>query len=64
MQVCGNDSDRWVFWCAGIALLAHMLSFLSVSYFGQMVASFFLFAGITAGISFGKISSVQEQIER
>jgi hypothetical protein len=51
LRGCGTDSDRWVYWSAGVVLFVHMFSFLSASYFGQMVASFFLYAGGIAGIS-------------
>jgi hypothetical protein len=51
LSVCDEDEVRWIYWCAGIILFVHIFTFLSVSYFGQMVASFFLFAGVIASIS-------------
>lgn len=61
IQVSDSDQDRWIYWCAGVGLFAHMFSFLSVSYFGQMIASFFLFSGITAGLCARQIANQIEQ---
>ena len=59
--VSDSDQDRWIYWCAGVGLFAHMFSFLGASYFGQMTASFFLFSGITAGLCARKIANQTEQ---
>ena len=37
-------------WCVGSALFAHALSFLSVSYFDQMYAMFYLMVGAVPGV--------------
>ncbi len=51
LDVSQNDRDRWIYWAAGVVLFVHSFTFLSASYFGTMVASFFLFCGATASIS-------------
>lgn len=61
IQVSDSNQDRWIYWCAGVGLFAHMFSFLAVSYFGQMIASFFLFSGITAGLCARQIANQIEQ---
>lgn len=61
IQASDSDQDRWIYWCAGVGLFAHMFSFLAVSYFGQMIASFFLFSGITAGLCARQIANQIEQ---
>lgn len=44
--------DRWLLWAAGVSMFVHCMSFLAVSYFGQTVALFYLFAGAVVSISF------------
>ena len=61
IQVSDSDQDRWIYWCAGVGLFAHIFSFLGASYFGQMIASFFLFSGITAGLCTRQITNQIEQ---
>jgi hypothetical protein len=51
LDMSRNNKDRWIYWAAGVALFIHTFTFLSASYFGTMVASFFLFCGATASIS-------------
>ena len=33
---------QWICWCIGVAILVHVVTFLSVSYFGQMEVIFYL----------------------
>lgn len=40
----------FVYWSAGVVLFIHSMNFLAVSYFGQVVSAFFLFAGITVSL--------------
>lgn len=61
IQVSDSDQDRWIYWCAGVGLFAHMFSFLAASYFGQMIASFFLFSGITSSLCARQIANQTEQ---
>ena len=61
IKVSDSDQDRWIYWCAGVGLFAHMFSFLGVSYFGQMTASFYLFSGITASLCARQIANQIEQ---
>lgn len=49
-----SNKDRLTYWCAGVLTLMHVFSFLSASYFGQMVASFFIFSGMIASLSLQK----------
>lgn len=46
-----DNNDRWIFWGSGVVLFIHLFSFLSAAYFGQMVASFFLFCGMIASLT-------------
>ncbi|WGL18227.1 hypothetical protein PVT68_08010 [Microbulbifer bruguierae] len=43
------ESRLW--WGMAVALFVHCVSFLAVSYFGQMVCIFYLFAGAVAAVS-------------
>jgi hypothetical protein len=61
IRACDSDKERWIYWCAGIVLFVHCFSFLSVSYFGQMVASFFLFSGAIVGMSSTRANSQANQ---
>jgi hypothetical protein len=51
-----NSEEKFILWCGGVVLFVHTFSFISVSYFGQMVASFFLFSGAIASLSMAHIS--------
>jgi hypothetical protein len=51
IKLSSSESDRWVPWMGGVVFFVHSFSFLSVSYFGQVVASFFLFSGIIVSIA-------------
>ena len=42
--------DIWLLWATGTLIFMHVMSFLAVSYFGSVVASFYLFLG--ASVSF------------
>lgn len=49
--VPGEDKPHeFALWCLGTALFAHALSFISISYFDQMYALFYLLVGGIAGI--------------
>jgi hypothetical protein len=52
-----TNEDCWIYWGAGVVMFTHLFSFISTSYFGQMVGSFYLFAGIIATIS---VATIQE----
>lgn len=56
IDISSSDLDRWIPWTGGVVLFVHFFSFLSVSYFGQLVASFFLFSGVIVSISAQAIS--------
>jgi hypothetical protein len=59
IKASSTEDDRWVPWVGGVVLFVHSFSFLSVSYFGQVVASFFLFAGIIVSISAVRTSAYE-----
>ncbi len=63
IKLCSNEDDRWVPWMGGVVFFVHSFTFLSVSYFGQMVASFFLFSGIIVTISAETISAKERRAE-
>jgi uncharacterized membrane protein YeaQ/YmgE (transglycosylase-associated protein family) len=45
-----EPETEWLAWCTGVALLAHCISFLSVSYYDQTIFYFFwLLSAIAAG---------------
>jgi hypothetical protein len=46
-----TTKDCWIYWGAGVIMFIHLFSFLSASYFGQMIVSFYLFTGIIATVS-------------
>jgi hypothetical protein len=60
LRASAADSDRWIYWGGGVVLFVHAISFLSVSYFGQMVASFFIFSGMTVGFTAGYLQNKSE----
>ena len=39
---------QFLYWCIGVAVLAHAITFLSVSYFGQMFSVFYILIGAIA----------------
>lgn len=41
----------WLLWAVGVTLFVHCMSFLAVSYFGQLVCLFYLFLGSTVAVS-------------
>ena len=43
--------ESWLLWGVGVSLFVHCMSFLAVSYFGQLVSLFYLFVGGTVGIT-------------
>lgn len=45
-----NHPDELVLWCAGAALAAHAISFVSISYFDQMYVLFYLLVGAIPGL--------------
>jgi hypothetical protein len=45
-----NDLTTWMYWCFGSWLIMHLFSFLSVSYFDQMVSAFFFMIGAIVSI--------------
>lgn len=46
-----SRAESWLFWGLGVSLFVHCMSFLAVSYFGQMVCLFYLFIGGTVGVT-------------
>jgi hypothetical protein len=55
-----NRVDRWVLWGAGSILFANCMSFLAVSYFGQMQNAFFVFLGASVSIAVSVIASARQ----
>ncbi|AOS96481.1 hypothetical protein AUP74_01016 [Microbulbifer aggregans] len=41
----------WLLWGVGVTLFVHCMSFLAVSYFGQLVCLFFIFLGSAVAVS-------------
>lgn len=39
------------YWSAGVMMFMHAMNFMATSYFGQMVAAFFVFAGIVVSLT-------------
>jgi len=52
--------DRWIMWGAGSLLFVHCMTFLAVSYFGQMLDAFFLFLGASVSIAVTIIASSRQ----
>ena len=46
-----NREVQWRYWLCGTALFVHAVSFLAVSYFGQMAAAFFFCCGATVSLA-------------
>jgi hypothetical protein len=46
-----TKEDRFIYWGAGVIMFMHLFSFLSASYFGQLISSFFLFSGVIVSIA-------------
>lgn len=52
-----KDKARyWLLWGLGVVLFVHSITFLSVTYFGQNVAAFFLIVGATVSLAIGQPS--------
>lgn len=51
LRGCESKNEAWIYWSAGVVLFIHLFSFLSAAYFGQMVASFFIFCGAISSIT-------------
>ena len=49
MREVGSDNEI-VLWCAGVALAAHAMSFVSISYFDQMYVFFYILVGSVPGL--------------
>ncbi|WP_433973549.1 hypothetical protein [Tunturiibacter lichenicola] len=39
--VSGNRSEEWFFWCLGSAMLSHLVVFIGIDYFDQMLLAWF-----------------------
>jgi hypothetical protein len=59
-----GDPDEVVLWCAGAALAAHALSFVSISYFDQMYAFFYLLVGSIPGLVASALDSESDLTDR
>jgi len=46
-----SAKETWLLWGGGVALFVHSISFISVSYFGQIVSYFYMFIGILVSLS-------------
>jgi hypothetical protein len=54
----GNRSEEWFFWCLGAAMFAHLVVFVGIDYFDQMLFAWFtLLAIISTSISPAKVNS-------
>ncbi len=45
-----RPENEFVLWCVGCGIGVHMISFFSVSYFGQMYVLFYILVGMMAGL--------------
>jgi hypothetical protein len=45
-----DGPDEFLLWCAGTAIFAHALSFISISYFDQMYVFFYMLLGAVPGL--------------
>lgn len=54
-----GDPTELVYWCAGAALAAHAISFVSISYFDQMFIMFYLLLGAIASIALEPVKDMQ-----
>lgn len=45
---CKDNTDQWLWWGVTVMLLTHCVSFLSVAYFGQIIALFILTVALGA----------------
>ncbi|USG61315.1 hypothetical protein NBZ79_19335 [Sneathiella marina] len=55
-----TNGDRWVLWGAGSVLFVHCMSFLAVSYFGQMLNAFYLFLGGSVSLAVTIIANARK----
>ncbi len=54
----GNRSEEWFLWCLGSAMFAHLVVFVGIDYFDQMLFAWFtLLAIISTSISPAKVNS-------
>ena len=50
--VAGHRGEEWLFWCLGTAMFAHLVVFIGIDYFDQMLFAWFaLLAIIATGVS-------------
>lgn len=50
-QTCSLQTFTFAVWCLGCALLAHTISFVSVSYFDQLYVLFYILVGTISSLS-------------
>jgi hypothetical protein len=54
----GTLPDNFALWCAACALVAHAVTFLSVSYFGQLYAMVFMLFGFAGGMIHNRVKAL------
>ncbi len=58
-----ESEGEFVLWTVGVALVAHAVSFISISYFGQMYALFYLLIGVIPGLLEAEAEEFEEVFE-
>lgn len=51
LRMTRNRAAYWLLWGVGVSLFVHCMSFIAVSYFGQLVCLFYVFLGSTVAVS-------------
>lgn len=46
-----SHNERWLMWSSGVVLFVHAISFISASYFGQMISFLYICFGIIVSLS-------------
>jgi len=55
IKVTSSKAELWLYWASGVMLFAHMMNFLAVSYFGQVVSALFLMVGGVVSVAGNKV---------
>jgi hypothetical protein len=63
--VAGRRSEEWFLWCLGCAMFAHLVVFIGIDYFDQMLFAWFaLLAMISTSVSTARAESKAKPIRR
>lgn len=54
IRIAETRDDIWLLWAIGTLMFMHAMNFLAVSYFGSVVASFYLFLGASVSIIYNQ----------